>query len=83
MNNTIMITGINGQDGCYLAKIALENGYDVIGVQRKSTNNTAKDVIRPFKELGIYKNINFHSNPSILSTLLPKAVLKKVLNLKI
>lgn len=54
-----MITGINGQDGCYLAKIALENGYDVIGVQRKSTNNTSKDVIRPFKELGIYKNINF------------------------
>ena len=34
MNNTIMITGINGQDGCYLAKIALENGYDVIGVQK-------------------------------------------------
>ena len=28
-------------------------------VYRKSTNNTAKDVIRPFKELGIYKNINF------------------------
>ena len=59
MNNTMMITGINGQDGCYLAKIALENGYDVIGVQRKSTNNTSKDVVRPFYELGIYKNINF------------------------
>ena len=55
MNNTIMITGINGQDGCYLAKIALENGYDVIGVQRKSTNNTQKMLFDHLKSLEYIK----------------------------
>jgi len=35
-----LITGITGQDGSYLAEFLLEQGYDVIGmVRRTSTIN--------------------------------------------
>lgn len=33
-----LITGINGQDGTYLAEILLENGYDVYGIIRYSSH---------------------------------------------
>jgi len=32
-----LITGITGQDGSYLAEFLLENGYDVIGMVRRSS----------------------------------------------
>ena len=34
----VMITGITGQDGAYLAKLLLEKGYEVIGVHRRSAS---------------------------------------------
>jgi GDPmannose 4,6-dehydratase len=38
-----LITGITGQDGYYLSKLLLENGYDVHGlVRRSSTPNTSR-----------------------------------------
>ncbi len=38
-----LITGINGQDGSYLAEFLLEKGYEVHGtVRRSSISNTAK-----------------------------------------
>ena len=38
-----LITGINGQDGSYLAEFLLEKGYEVHGiVRRASISNTAK-----------------------------------------
>lgn len=37
------ITGINGQDGSYLAEILLSNGWDVYGlIRRSSTSNTER-----------------------------------------
>ncbi len=43
MNKTALITGINGQDGSYLAEFLLEKGYNVHGViRRSSTFNTQK-----------------------------------------
>ena len=33
-----LITGINGQDGAYLAKLLLEKNYDVFGLLRRSSN---------------------------------------------
>lgn len=33
-----LITGINGQDGSYLAELLLEKGYEVIGVIRRTSN---------------------------------------------
>ena len=32
-----LITGITGQDGSYLAELLLEEGYEVIGVVRRSS----------------------------------------------
>ncbi|MGH8986994.1 MAG: GDP-mannose 4,6-dehydratase, partial [Acidimicrobiales bacterium] len=32
-----LITGVTGQDGSYLAELLLEQGYDVIGVVRRSS----------------------------------------------
>lgn len=40
---TAMITGINGQDGSYLAEFLLSKGYQVIGLKRRtSTINTSR-----------------------------------------
>jgi GDPmannose 4,6-dehydratase len=32
-----LITGINGQDGSYLAELLLEKGYEVIGLIRRTS----------------------------------------------
>ena len=36
-NKKILITGINGQDGAYLAKLFIKKNYKVFG-RRKSSN---------------------------------------------
>ncbi len=42
-----LITGITGQDGCYLADLLLANGYDVHGVSRKAfSDHPALESIR-------------------------------------
>jgi GDPmannose 4,6-dehydratase len=33
----VIITGITGQDGSYLAKLLLSKGYKVYGAQRRNT----------------------------------------------
>jgi len=39
----VLITGINGQDGSYLAELLLEKGYEVHGIiRRSSTFNTER-----------------------------------------
>lgn len=43
MKKTAFITGINGQDGSYLAEFLLEKGYEVHGlVRRSSLSNTGR-----------------------------------------
>ena len=38
-----LITGINGQDGSYLAELLIEKGYEVHGIlRRSSTFNTER-----------------------------------------
>lgn len=37
---TAIITGIHGQDGFYLAKLLLEKGYKVVGIQRRTSSST-------------------------------------------
>lgn len=39
-----LITGVNGQDGSYLAEFLLEKGYDVYGMLRRSSVNTAERI---------------------------------------
>jgi len=50
-----IITGITGQDGCYLAKLLLSKGYKVYGAQRR---NTGKRYWR-LDELNITDQIEF------------------------
>ena len=48
-----LITGIRGQDGAFLAKLLLENGYDVYGADRRSGDSSNWRL----KELGIEKYV--------------------------
>lgn len=36
-NKTALVTGVTGQDGCYLAKLLLNKGYRVVGVKRRTS----------------------------------------------
>ena len=38
-NKTALITGINGQDGSYLAEFLIDKGYEVHGIIRRSSQN--------------------------------------------
>lgn len=38
MNKTALITGINGMDGSHLADFLLEKGYNVYGIERRSSS---------------------------------------------
>lgn len=50
---TAIITGVNGQDGSYLAEFLLHNGYNVIGIIRRSSTDN-RDRIK-----GIISHPNF------------------------
>jgi len=41
---TVLITGITGQDGSYLAELLLSKGYDVVGVARRSSTVTSERI---------------------------------------
>ena len=49
-----LITGINGQDGSYLAEFLLEKGYEVWGILKRNSvaeNQTARIPDNVFKKL--------------------------------
>ena len=53
---TALITGINGQDGSYLAELLLEKGYDVWGILKRNSvteNQTARIPDEIFKKLNL------------------------------
>ena len=53
-NKTALITGINGQDGSYLAEFLLEQGYEVWGILKRNSvaeNQTARIPDKIFKKL--------------------------------
>lgn len=53
MAKKALITGIRGQDGAYLSKLLLDEGYDVYGVDRRSGDSN----FWRLKELGIAKHV--------------------------
>lgn len=55
--NIALIFGISGQDGAYLARFLLENGYEVFGTSRDAELND----FSLLKELGIKEKISLHS----------------------
>lgn len=51
--NVALITGVNGQDGSYLAELLLSKGYTVFGMKRRSSNSNVSRL------KGIINNPNF------------------------
>ena len=58
MSKIALITGINGQDGSYLAELLLKKKYKVHGLVRKKLNNKNKNDF--WRLQNIYKKIKFH-----------------------
>ena len=54
MSKVVLITGITGQDGSYLAELLLEKGYDVHGIIRRSS------LINTHRIDHIYEKIKLH-----------------------
>lgn len=54
MDKTVLLTGITGQDGAYLAQSLLEKGYKIYGTFRRSSSLN----LWRLKELGIDKDVN-------------------------
>lgn len=54
---TAIITGITGQDGAYLAKLLLQNGYRVIGITRNnhSSNRSKLEYLKIDSQIEIYE----------------------------
>ena len=53
MSKKALVTGVTGQDGAYLSRLLLENGYDVIGTARR----TASGSLWRLEELGISNDV--------------------------
>ena len=54
MKKVALITGINGQDGSYLAELLLEKGYEVWGILKRNSvaeNQTARIPVDVFKRI--------------------------------
>jgi GDPmannose 4,6-dehydratase len=68
------ITGVNGQDGSYLAELLLEKGYEVHGMIRRSSSFNTKRIDHLIDK---NPNFNFHygdvTDPLIISNLLSKS----------
>jgi GDPmannose 4,6-dehydratase len=58
MKKQALLTGITGQDGAYLARLLLENGYDVHGVIRRSSHRGVED--HRLRWLGIADKVTLH-----------------------
>jgi GDPmannose 4,6-dehydratase len=74
-----LITGINGQDGSYLAELLLEKGYEVHGIiRRSSTFNTERIehlyIDSLLKDLHKKKKVNLHYGDMTDSTNLIRVV---------
>jgi len=55
LTKTALVTGINGQDGAYLAQLLLSKGYRVLGGMRRSSTPN----VQRLEELGIAKDVTF------------------------
>lgn len=60
MEKNFLISGVSGQDGSYLARLALRNGFKVHAINRETKLEENQQTVKPFKELGLEGNINFH-----------------------
>ena len=50
MEKTVLITGIIGQDGSYLAELLLSKGYKVHGIKRRSSSFNSSRIDHIFQD---------------------------------
>lgn len=55
-----LITGINGQDGSYLAELLLEKGYEVHGIRRRSSIFNTQRIDHLINDLHTNNNLILH-----------------------
>ena len=65
---TALITGINGQDGSYLAELLLQKGYRVVGLVRRSSTQTYERIQHIMDDITIVQG-DLHDQGSLLSLL--------------
>jgi GDPmannose 4,6-dehydratase len=70
-----LITGIDGQDGSYLAELLVSKGYDVHGLIRKGVNPSPNiDVVRPYITLHYGDLANENHLSKVIHSLQPHEV---------
>lgn len=65
---TVLITGITGQDGSYLAELLLSKGYRVIGVARRSSTVTYERINHLLDDITVVQG-DLHDQGSLLALL--------------
>jgi GDPmannose 4,6-dehydratase len=65
---TALITGINGQDGSYLAELLLEKGYTVIGLVRRSSTQNYERIQHLLDDITVVQG-DLHDQGSLLALL--------------
>ena len=65
---TALITGVNGQDGSYLAEFLLSKGYEVVGMVRRSSTVTCERIQHIQNDLTIVQG-DLHDQSSLVALL--------------
>jgi len=65
---TALITGVNGQDGSYLAEFLLEKGYHVVGMVRRSSTVTFERIQHILNDIDIVQG-DLHDQSSLVACL--------------
>jgi GDPmannose 4,6-dehydratase len=65
---TALITGVNGQDGSYLAEFLLQKGYHVVGMVRRSSTVTFERIEHILNEIDIVQG-DLHDQSSLVACL--------------
>lgn len=65
---TALITGINGQDGSYLAEFLLKKGYRVVGLVRRSSTQNFERISHLLDDITVVQG-DLHDQGSLLSLL--------------
>ena len=78
-NKKVLITGITGMDGSYLAELLLEKGYEVHGVIRRSSSFNTGRIDHIFDKLNLhYGDV---TDPLVISNLVSKIQPDELYNL--
>ena len=81
MTKKALITGINGQDGSYLAELLLEKGYTVYGIIRRISNINTKRLDDIYKNPNLILKYGDMSDASFINKILNEILPDEVYNL--